>query len=74
MLSKSGPKALLLLQLLIALVTIAVVNIGAVSDDLFLASLDEYGVSSEEECMPSFDVVNCLLNLLATSFGYEVVF
>ena len=74
MLSRSGPKALLLLQLLIALVTIAVVNVGAVSCDFFLASLDTYRVSCEEECMPSFDVVNCLLNLLAMSFGDEVGF
>ena len=75
MLSRSGLKALLLLQLLIALVTIAVVNIGAVSCDFFLASLDTYRVSREEECMPSFDVVNCLLNLLAmSSFGDEVGF
>ena len=74
MLSRSGPKALLLLQLLIALVTIAVVNVGAVSSDFLLASLDTYRVSCEEECMPSFDVVNCLLNLLAMSFGDEVGF
>ena len=38
MLSRSGPKALLLLQLLIALVTIAVVNVGAVSCDLYFES------------------------------------
>ena len=73
MLSRSGLKALLLLQLLTAL-SIAVVNIGAVSCDFFLASLDTYRVSCEEECMPSFDVVNCLLNLLAMSFGDEVGF
>ena len=36
MLIRSGPKALLLLQLLIALVTIAVVNIVSVSCDFFL--------------------------------------
>ena len=74
MLSRSGPKALLLLQLLIALVTISVVNVAAVSCDFFLASLDTYRVSCEEECMPSFDVVNCLLNLLAMSFGDEIGF
>ena len=58
----------------LTILTIAVVNIGAVSGDFFLASLDTYRVSCEEECMPSFDVVNCLLNLLATSFGDEVGF
>ena len=50
------------------------VNVGAVSCDFFLASLDTYRVSCEEECMPSFDVMNCLLNLLAMSFGDEVGF
>ena len=74
MLNRSGSKALLLLQLLIALVTIVVVNIGAVSCDIFLASLDTYRVSCEEECMPNFDVENCLLNLLAMSFGGKVGF
>ena len=70
MLSRSGPKALLLLQLLIALVTIAVVNIGAVSCDFFFLPFT-HTESRVKKSMPSFDVVNYLL---AMSFGDEVGF
>ena len=58
-LSLSGPKALALLQLLIPLITWSVVT--ADINDFRLISLDTIRVSREEVCLPSFDVVNCLL-------------
>ncbi len=71
MLSLSGPKALLLLQLLIALVTWSTVNVVAVSIDFRLTSLDTNRVSGLEEYLPSFEVVNCRLNLSAILFGED---
>ena len=73
MLSLSGPKALLLLQLLMALVTWAVVYVVAVSNDPHLTRRETFLVSGLEECLPSFDVVNCLLNRSAIFFGDDVV-
>ena len=61
MLSLSGPKARVLLQLLISLVTWYVVNVTAEVNDFRLISLDTNLVSREEVCLPSFEVVNCLL-------------
>ena len=58
--SLSGPEALLFLQLLIALLTRSVVNVYAISED-FLFSTTR--VSLEEVCFPSFDVLNCWLNV-----------
>ena len=46
---------MVLLQLLIPLITWSVVNVTA---DI---SLDTSRVSREEVCLPSFDVVNCVL-------------
>ena len=66
MLSLSGPKALLFLQLLIALVTMSAVNVSAISIGFLLFSLVINRVSLEEECLPSFEVLNCLLNLAAS--------
>ena len=63
MLSLYGPKALLFLQLLIALLTRSVVNVCAISKDFF--------VSLEEVCLPSFDVLNCWLNLVASCLDDE---
>ena len=63
MLSLSGPKALLFLQLLIALLTRSVVNVCAISKDILFVSLVTNRVSLEEVCLPSFDVLNCWLNL-----------
>ena len=65
MLSLSGPNALLFLQLLIALVTMSAVNVSAISIDFLLVSLVTNLVSLEEECLDSFVVLNCLLNLEA---------
>ena len=61
MMSFSGPKARVLLQLLIPLVTWCVVNVTAEVKDFRLISLDTNLVSREEVCLPSFEVVNCRL-------------
>ena len=55
-LSLSGPKARVLLQLLIPLVTWSVVN---VTNDVRLISLDTNWVSREEVCLARFVAVNC---------------
>ena len=62
MLSLSGPKALLFLQLLIAFITRSEVNDCAISNDFLLASLVTTRVSLEEVCLPSLEVLNCWLN------------
>ena len=71
MLSLSGPKALLFLQLLIALLTRSVVNVCAISKDFLFVSLVTNQVSLEEVCLPSFDVLNCWLNLVASCLDDE---
>ena len=68
MLSLSWPKALLFLHLLIALLTRSVVNVCAISNDFLFVSLVTNRVSLEEVCLPSFDVLNCWLNLAASCF------
>ena len=71
MLSLSGPNALLFLQLLIALVTMSAVKVSAISISFLLVSLVTSRVSLEEECLPSFEVLNCLLNLAASCVDDE---
>ena len=71
MLSLSGPNALLFLQLLIALVTMSAVKVSAISIGFLLVSLVINRVSLEEECLPSFEVLNCLLNLAASCVDDE---
>ena len=71
MLSLSGPKALLFLQLLIALLTRSVVNVCAISEDILFVSLVTNRVSLEEVCLPSFDVLNCCLNLAESCLDDE---
>ena len=66
MLSLSGPKALLFLQLLIAFITRSVVNVRAISISFPLVSLVNTRDSLEEVCLPSFEVLNCWLNLVAS--------
>ena len=61
MLSLSGPKARVLLLLLIPLVTWSVVNVTAGVKYFRLISLDTNRVSREEMCLPSFEMVNCRL-------------
>ena len=63
MLSLFGPKALLFLQLFIALLTRSAVNVCAISKDFLFLSLVTNRVSPEEVCLPSVDVWNCWLNL-----------
>ena len=71
MLSLSGPKALLFLQLLIAFITRSEVNDCAISNDFLLASLVTTRVSLEEVCLPSLEVLNCWLNLVASCLDDE---
>ena len=59
MLSLSGTKALLFLQLLISLLTRSVVNVCVISKDSPLLLIG----SHLKKCVPSFDVMNCWLNL-----------
>ena len=58
-------------QLLIALLTRSVVNVCAISNNSLFVSLVTNRVSLEEVCLPSFDVLNCWLNLAAICFGDE---
>ena len=73
MLSLSWPKALLFLQLLITLLTRSVVNVCAIAKDSLFVSLVTNRVSLEEVCLPSFDVLNCWLNLAASCWDDEKV-
>ena len=60
-LSLSGPKGLVLLQWLIPVISWYVMNVTADINDFRFISLDTSRVSRERVCLPSFDVVNCLL-------------
>ena len=71
MLSLSGPKALLFLQPLIALLTRSVVNVCAISKDFPFVSLVTNRVLLEKVCLSSFDVLNCWLNLVASCLDDE---
>ena len=71
MLSLSGPNALLFLQFLISLLTRSVVNVCAISKDFLFFSLVTNRVTPEEVCLPSFDVLNCWLNLTASCLEDE---
>ena len=72
MLSLSGPKALLFLQLLIALLTRSTVNVCAISKDFLFVSLVTNRGWPEEVCLPSFDVLNCWLNMAANCLDDEI--
>ena len=71
MLSLSGQKALLFLQLLIVLLTRSVMNVCAISNDFHFVSLVTNRFSLEEVCLPSFDVLNCWLNMAASCLDDE---
>ena len=71
MLSLSGPKALQFLQLLIAFITRSEVNFRAISNGFLLVSLVTTWVSLEEVCLPSIEVLNCWLNLVASCLDDE---
>ena len=69
------PKALLLLQLLIAFITRSAVNVRDISNTFLLVSLITIRISLEV-CPPSVQVFNCWLNLVATCLDddYELPF
>ena len=71
MLSLSGPKALLFLQLLIAFITRSAVNVRTISNGFLLDSLVTTLVSLEKVCLPSFEVLNCWLNSVASCLDDE---
>ena len=71
MLSLSGPKALLFLQLLIVFLTRSVMNVCAISKDILFVYLVTNRDSLEEVCLPSFDVLNCWLNLAESCLDHE---
>ena len=71
MLSLSGPKALLFLQLWIAFITRSAVNVRAISNGFLLVSLVTTRISLEGVCLPSFEVLNCWLNLVASCLDDE---
>ena len=71
MLSLSGPKALIFLQLLIGFITRSVVNVRPISNGFLLVSLFTTLVSLEEVCLSSFEVLNCWLNLLTSCLDDE---
>ena len=71
MLSLSGQKALLFLQLLIAFITRSAVNVRAISNGFLLVSLVTTRVSLEEVCLPSFEALNCWLNLVTNYLDDE---
>ena len=71
MLRLSVPKALLYLQLLISLITRYAVNARAISNGFLLVSLVTIRVSLEEVCLPSYEVLNCWLNLVASCMDDE---
>ena len=71
MLSLSGPKSSIVLQLLIALITRSAVNVRAISNGFLLVSLVTTRISLEEVCPPNFEVLNCWLNLVASCLDNE---
>ena len=72
MLSLLGTKALPFLQLLITLLSsLYAVDVCAISKDFLFVSLVTNRVSSEEVCLPSFDVMNCWLNMAASCLDDE---
>ena len=71
MLSLSGLKALLFLQLLIAFITRSVVNVRTISNGFLLVCLVTTLVSLEEISLPSFEVLNFWLKLVASCLDDE---
>ena len=71
MLSLSGPKAILFLQHLIAFIIRSVENVRTISNVFLLVSLVTTLVSLEEVYLPSFEVLNCWLNFVASCLDDE---
>ena len=69
--SLSGPKALLFLQLFISFITRSAVNVRAISNGFLWISLVTTRVFLDEVCLPSFEVLNCWLNLVASCLDDE---
>ena len=67
--SLSGRKVRVLLQLLIPVVNWSIVNVTAEVNDFRLISLNTNRVSRKEVCLPSFEVVNCRLNIWRSALG-----
>ena len=59
------------LHLLIAFITRSVVNVLTISNGFLLVFLVTTLVSLEEVCLPSFEVLNCWLNLVASCLDDE---
>ena len=70
-LSLSGPKTLLFLQLLVSLMIRSALNVYAISKDFLFVSLVTNWISPEEVRLPSFDVLNCWLNLVESFLDDE---
>ena len=67
-----GVKGLtLFLQLLIALITRSALNVRAISKGFLLFSSVNTLVYLEEVCLPSFEVLNCWLNFVASCLDNE---
>ena len=74
MLSLSGTKALLFQQFLIALITRSAVNVCSISKGFVFVTLVTIRDLFEGVCLPSFEVLNCWLNLLASCLDDEIKF
>ena len=61
-----GAKGLTISIALITFITRSVVNVRALSNGFRLVSLVNIRVSLEEVCLPSFEVLNCGLNFMAS--------
>ena len=66
-----GANALLFLQLLIAFITRSTVNVRAISNGFLLVSIVTTRVTLKEVCLPSFQVLNCWLNFVASCLDNE---
>ena len=71
MLGLSEPNALLFLQPLICLITRSAVKVSAISIGYLLVSRVTNRVSHEEVGLPSFEVLDCWLNLAASCLNDE---
>ena len=71
MLCLSWANILLFLQLLIVFIAISVVNVHVVFNGFLLFSIVTIRFSLQEVCLPSFEVLNCLLNLVVNCFDNE---
>ena len=59
------------IYILITFITRSAVNVRAISNGFLLVSLVTTRVSLEEVCLPSFEVLNCWLNLVGSCLDDE---